>query len=86
MNTLNDAKKNKKKKMKIKIKNQNWIYIERQICIYKYMYKIYEKEYEIWVMHTDNAWLHRQFALKMYKWNNTYMGRYLQYAAIVEER
>lgn len=36
-------------------------------------------------MHTDNAWLHRQFALKMYKWNNTYMGRYLQYAAIIEE-
>lgn len=83
MNTLDDAKKNKKKNenknKKLKLK-----YIEKQICIY--MYKIYENEYEIWVMHTDNAWLHRQFALKMYKWNNTSMGRYLQYAAIVEKR
>lgn len=86
MNTLDDAKKNKKKKNENKNKKPKLKYIERQICIYKYMYKIYEKEYEIWVMHTDNAWLHRQFALKMYKWNNTYMGRYLQYAAIVEER
>lgn len=47
MNTLDDAKKNKKKKNENKNKKPKLKYIERQICIYKYMYKIYEKEYEI---------------------------------------
>lgn len=45
MNTLDDAKKNKKKKNENKNKKLKLKYIEKQICIY--MYKIYEKEYEI---------------------------------------